>query len=133
MPPHGGGGHHGGGHHHHGGGGGGGGFYGPGWGWGGPGWWDYPGSTNVVVIDPSDGAKEQADKLKQRAMATIMALPKNQRAAAYRRMFAQDPPAGALGDFASMLKEPWLYIGAAVGLGAMYVLFKKSSKKGRRR
>jgi hypothetical protein len=113
MPPHGGGGHGGGGHHH----GGGGGF--PIWG----GWWDgYP-STSVVVIDPSDDAAEQQHKLMARAMATIMSLPKAQRAGAYKKMFGSDAPAGALGDFSEWLTEPWFWGGAALGVAAVWFTF----------
>jgi len=83
----------------------------------------------VVVVDPSDGAKEQQQKLQHRAMATIMSLPKNQRAAAYKKMFGQAAAPGMLGDI-GVMGEPWFWGGAALGVGVVWFLFFR--KRGNR-
>lgn len=116
----------GGGHHHHGGGG-----------WGGwPGYWGgygypYP-STELVVLEPNQAASD--DDTKTRALAMILALPKSQRMAAYKKVFGRSPPpgvlAGALGDFTvgSVVIPTWV---AALGAAAVaYYVWKKM--KGRR-
>lgn len=92
MPPHGHGGHGGGGHHHGGGRPGGSNVYVTGWG---AGWgpsWDPGANYSLVTVE------DDPDKL-ARAMAYVMSLPKNQRLAAYRKLFGKEPPPGALGDY----------------------------------
>jgi hypothetical protein len=62
-------------------------------------------------------------------------LPKNQRAAAYKKMFGQSAPPGVLGDFASTISQPWFWGGAALGVAAVWFLFfrKKRNPSRRRR
>jgi hypothetical protein len=106
--------------------------WGPGGGpWGG--WWDNYPSTSVVVIDPSDDHKEQSQKLQARAMATILSLPKAQRAAAYKKMFGSSAPPGVLGDLALDMSQPWFWGGAALGVAAVWFVFFRKRGGGKRR